>query len=61
MTLPSQPRGGRLGIVERDTKETQIRVSLDVDGQGQGLIQTGSGSSTTCWNSWPATACSTWR
>jgi imidazoleglycerol-phosphate dehydratase len=32
-----------VGTVERDTKETQIRVRLALDGRGQGMIQTGIG------------------
>ena len=43
MTEPSQPTAARVGVVERDTRETQIRLRLDVDGQGRGMIQTGVG------------------
>lgn len=42
MNAPTQ-HASRVGVVERETKETQIRLTLDLDGQGQGLIQTGIG------------------
>jgi len=43
VTVPPQPGTDRVGTVERDTKETQIRLRLAVDGQGLGSIQTGIG------------------
>jgi imidazoleglycerol-phosphate dehydratase len=43
VTEPSQPTVARVGVVERDTRETQIRLRLDVDGLGRGMIQTGVG------------------
>jgi len=43
VTVPLQPALTRVGVVERDTKETQIRLRLDLDGQGRGAIQTGIG------------------
>lgn len=43
MTVLPQPGTDRVGTVERDTKETQIRLRLAVDGQGTGSIQTGIG------------------
>ncbi len=43
MSAPSQPTAPRVGVVERETKETQIRLSLDLDGQGRGAVHTGIG------------------
>ncbi len=33
----------RTASIERNTKETQIRLSLDLDGSGEGLVDTGIG------------------
>lgn len=38
----------RAATVERNTKETRIRVDLNLDGTGQADMQTGLGFSTTC-------------
>jgi imidazoleglycerol-phosphate dehydratase len=37
------PTGARTADVRRDTKETQIRVALDLDGSGQSKLATGIG------------------
>ncbi|CAK0777721.1 Imidazoleglycerol-phosphate dehydratase [Azospirillaceae bacterium] len=42
-TLPKSTVGGRRGIVERITRETRIRVELDLDGRGVYDIRTGIG------------------
>lgn len=39
----SQSESGRCAIVERKTKETQIRVSVNLDGQGSYRVKTGIG------------------
>ena len=33
----------RIGTVKRDTKETQITISIDLDGSGANRIRTGIG------------------
>ena len=35
--------GSRTAVIERNTKETQIYISIDLDGKGKGDIQTGIG------------------
>ena len=48
--------------VTRNTKETQIRVKLDLDGNGRGAAsRPACRSSITCSTRWRATACSTSR
>ena len=48
----------RTAAVERNTKETQIRLRLGVDGNGSlRKIATPCPSSTTCWTRSRATAC----
>ncbi len=39
----TSPRTTRRATVERNTKETQIRVELDLDGSGQGTFASGVG------------------
>jgi imidazoleglycerol-phosphate dehydratase len=40
---PASPAAARRATVQRDTKETQIRVSVDIDGQGAAKLATGIG------------------
>ena len=40
----------RRAEVERNTKETQIRVAVDLDGSGTSRLATGIGFLITCWN-----------
>jgi len=40
---PASPASARRATVQRDTKETQIRVSVDLDGQGAAKLSTGIG------------------
>jgi imidazoleglycerol phosphate dehydratase HisB len=46
----------RTAEVRRDTKETQIRVRVDLDGSGRRQLPPASASSTTCSTRSPATA-----
>ena len=46
----------RTAEVARDTAETQITVSVNLDGHGQSELSTGIGFSTTCSNRSRATA-----
>ncbi|MCU0768802.1 MAG: imidazoleglycerol-phosphate dehydratase HisB [Burkholderiaceae bacterium] len=39
----SQPAGGRRAAVERNTRETQIRVEIDLDGSGAARLASGIG------------------
>jgi imidazoleglycerol-phosphate dehydratase len=39
----SQPAGGRRAAVERNTRETQIRVEIDLDGSGTARLASGIG------------------
>jgi imidazoleglycerol-phosphate dehydratase len=39
----SQPAGGRRAAVERNTRETQIRVEIDLDGSGVARLASGIG------------------
>jgi imidazoleglycerol-phosphate dehydratase len=39
----SQPAGGRRAAVERNTRETQIRVEIDLDGSGAARLSSGIG------------------
>jgi len=48
MSEPKQPRSGpsiqpRSALVERITRETKIKLSLDLDGEGKSTIQSGCG------------------
>ena len=39
----------REALIERNTKETQIRLQLDIDGTGSSDIDTGIGFFDICW------------
>jgi imidazoleglycerol-phosphate dehydratase len=39
----ADPAGPRRGQVERETRETRVRVVVDLDGSGQGEVETGIG------------------
>ena len=41
--LPASAAGARRATVQRDTKETKIRVSVDLDGSGAAKLSTGIG------------------
>lgn len=47
----------RTATVSRKTRETNITVTLDLDGSGKADLHTGIGFLTTCWTALPATAC----
>lgn len=47
----------RTATVTRKTRETNITVTLDLDGSGKADLHTGIGFLTTCWTALPATAC----
>ena len=47
----------RTATVTRKTRETNIAVTLDLDGSGKADLHTGIGFLTTCWTALPATAC----
>lgn len=49
----------RTASVERRTRETDITLTIDLDGTGRADIDTGIGFLTTCWTGLPATACLT--
>lgn len=46
----------RTATVTRKTRETNITVTLDLDGSGKADLHTGIGFLTTCWTALPATA-----
>ena len=50
----------RFARCERDTRETEIVIELDLDGSGQYDIRTGIGFLTICWRDLPDTACLIW-
>ena len=54
MAEPNPPH--RVAEVQRNTKETQIRVRVDLDGSGASTLPPASASSTTCSTRSPATA-----
>lgn len=43
--------------IKRVTKETDIQISLTLDGKGKSDINTGIGFLTICWPDLPNTAC----
>lgn len=47
----------RTATVTRKTRETNITVTLDLDGSGKADLHTGIGFLTTCWTALPVTAC----
>lgn len=47
----------RTATVTRNTRETQITLTIDLDGTGRVDLHTGIGFLTTCWTASPATAC----
>lgn len=47
----------RTATVTRNTRETQIMLTIDLDGTGRADLHTGIGFLTTCWTASPATAC----
>ncbi len=47
----------RAVTVTRNTRETQITLTIDLDGTGRADLHTGIGFLTTCWTVSPATAC----
>ena len=51
----------RTAVVERDTKETRIRICLELDGSGKAEPDTGIGFLTICWTDLPDMDCLTWR
>lgn len=40
---------GRTASIERNTKETKIRLELNLDGQGNSDVSTGIGFLIICW------------
>ena len=50
----AQQRQDRTGSVNRATKETDISVSVNVDGTGSSKIATGVAFSIICWSSYRA-------
>ena len=44
----------REATIERNTKETEIRLRLNLDGSGKGEIDTGIGFLIICWTVFPA-------
>lgn len=51
----------RFARCERDTKETEIVIELDLDGTGQYDIHTGIGFLTICWRDLPNMVCLIWQ
>lgn len=51
----------RKAACERKTKETDISLSLNIDGSGRTKIDTGIGFLTICWMVLQDTACLIWR
>jgi imidazoleglycerol-phosphate dehydratase len=47
----------RTATVTRNTRETQITLTIDLDGTGRADLHTASAFLTTCWTASPATAC----
>ena len=47
----------RTATVTRNTRETQITLTIDLDGTGRADPHTGIGFFDTCWTASPATAC----
>ena len=45
----------RTATITRNTKETEIKAVVDLDGTGAYEIQTGIGFLDHCWSSWPGT------
>jgi len=49
----------RKAAIDRNTNETNISLTLDLDGSGQSTVETASGSSTTCSRISRSTVCAT--
>ena len=47
----------RTATVTRNTRETQITLTIDLDGTGKADRTPASAFLTTCWTGLPATAC----
>jgi imidazoleglycerol-phosphate dehydratase len=43
MPTPDQPRDARVAAISRDTRETRIRITVDLDGTGAYAVSTGIG------------------